>query len=51
MLRPLSQASERMGRSDFMAIWCGQGAPLCAKQPAAALTRRLAKEACALIGA
>jgi nitronate monooxygenase len=51
MLQPLSQASEREGRSDFLAVWCGQGAPLCSHQPSAVLTRRLADEAQALIAA
>ena len=49
MLRPLGQASDRMGRTDFLTIWCGEGAPLGAKQSAGAMTRRLAREARALL--
>jgi nitronate monooxygenase len=48
MLRPLSQMAEREGRRDFMAVWCGQGTPLCSPQPAEVLTRRLANEAQAM---
>ncbi len=49
MLRPLGQASDRMGRTDFSAIWCGEGVALGSRQPAAAMTRRLAEEARALL--
>jgi nitronate monooxygenase len=51
MLRPLSQASERKGRPDFMAVWCGQGAPLCSQQPSDVLTQRLADETRSLLAA
>lgn len=49
MLRPLIQASERAGRDDLMAVWCGQGAPLCSQLPAEGLTRRLGQEARRLV--
>lgn len=51
MLRPLGEASEREGKPDFMSVWCGQGAPLCAQWPADILTRRLADETRSLLAA
>lgn len=50
-MRPLAQAAERLGRSDLLPVWCGQGAALGRPEPAAALTRRLAAEACELLAA
>lgn len=49
MSRPLAQASDRVGRTDFAAIWCGEGVGLGVREPAAAMTRRLAEEASALM--
>jgi nitronate monooxygenase len=39
---PLRAASEKLGRSDFTPLWCGQN-PLCPNQPAAEITRWLAR--------
>jgi len=51
MLRPLAQAAERLGYSDLLPVWCGQGAALGAPESAAALTQRLAAETCELLAA
>ena len=41
-IAPLRAAAEKLGRSDFTPLWCGQN-PLCPNQPAAGITRWLAQ--------
>ena len=41
-IAPLRAAAEKLGRSDFTPLWCGQN-PVCPDEPAAAITRRLAE--------
>lgn len=50
-LTPLRVASEKTGSGDFMSLWSGQAARLCRELPAGELTRRLADEALARLGA
>lgn len=40
-IAPLRVAAEKMGRSDFTPLWCGQN-PVCPDMPATELTRKLA---------
>lgn len=40
-IAPLRAAAEKLGRSDFTPLWCGQN-PVCPDEPAATITRRLA---------
>ena len=47
-LAPLRAAAERRGSGDFSPLWAGQAAALGRPEPAADLTRRLAREALAL---
>ena len=41
-IAPLRAAAEKLGRSDFTPLWCGQN-PVCPNEPAADITRRLAR--------
>ena len=41
-IAPLRVAAEKLGRSDFTPLWCGQN-PVCPNEPAAGITRRLAR--------
>ncbi|MBO4222384.1 nitronate monooxygenase family protein [Bradyrhizobium neotropicale] len=50
-LAPLKVAAEKLGRVDFTNMWAGQALPLGREQPAAELTRTLAGEALARMGA
>ena len=50
-LAPLRAASEPAGSSDFISLWSGQAARLAEHLPAGELTRRLAEQALAKLGA
>lgn len=50
-LAPLKAAAEKLGRVDFTNLWAGQALPLGREMPAAELTRTLAREALARMGA
>jgi nitronate monooxygenase len=50
-LEALRAAAERAGLSDFSHLWSGQAARLGREMPAGELTRRLAAEALARLGA
>ena len=41
-IAPLRVAAEKLGRTDFTPLWCGQN-PVCPNEPAAGITRRLAR--------
>jgi nitronate monooxygenase len=49
-LAPIRKAAEKTGEFGFGPMWAGQSAPLGRPEPAAALTRRLAAEALAILG-
>jgi nitronate monooxygenase len=49
-LAPIRSAAEKAGEFGFGPMWAGQAAPLGRPEPAAALTRRLAAEALAILG-
>ncbi len=50
-LAPLKKAAEAAGASDFSSLWSGQAASLGRETGTAELTRRLAKDALARLGA
>jgi nitronate monooxygenase len=50
-LTPIRAAAELLGEYDFGPMWAGQGAPLGLALPAAELTRALAADALAILGA
>jgi nitronate monooxygenase len=50
-LAPLAAAARERGEEGFVPMWSGQAAPLARAEPAAGLTKRLAREALALLGA
>ncbi len=41
-IAPLRAAAEKLGRTDFTPLWCGQN-PVCPNEPAAEITRRLGR--------
>jgi nitronate monooxygenase len=49
-LAPIRSAAEKKGEFGFGPMWAGQAGPLGRPEPAAALTRRLAAEALAILG-
>jgi nitronate monooxygenase len=49
-LAPIRSAAEKKGEFGFGPMWAGQAAPLGRPEPAAALTRRLAAQALAILG-
>jgi nitronate monooxygenase len=49
-LAPIRKAAEKEGEFGFGPMWAGQAGPLGRPEPAAALTRRLAAEALAILG-
>ena len=50
-LAPLRAKSEPAGSGDFMSLWAGQALRLGKEMPAGELTRRLAQDALARLGA
>src|SRR6185312_12707367 len=50
-LAPIRAAAEKHGEYGFGPMWAGQSAPLCEALPATELTRKLAADALAILGA
>ena len=50
LTRPLRAAAAKLGRSEFLSLWAGQGVRLARAQPAAELVARLAEETEAAVG-
>jgi nitronate monooxygenase len=48
-LAPIRSAAEKQGEYGFGPMWAGQGAPLGQPLPAAALVRKLASDALAIL--